>query len=235
MALIGKISTKESRVKGLEDKAQKNGPRHTFYSPNGDSYTGEWLSDLRHGYGTQVWKRDGVRYEGEWKRDGRDGLGTLYRRQPPTQMYKTVYLGGWKTDKKDGFGTYFYSDAARYEGMWVQNERSEFGKMMYENGDVYEGEWFRDKPHGQGVLVLRNGNRYEGYMKDGKKHGHGRFIYKDKCQVYEGFWENDFPTSGTMSDYHGKHVRVQQKPAMDLQENEAFLMHRLGPFCTREK
>ena len=32
---------------------------------NGATYTGQWLSGLRDGYGTQLWP-DGSRYEGQW-------------------------------------------------------------------------------------------------------------------------------------------------------------------------
>ncbi|KAI5100071.1 MORN repeat-containing protein 3 [Silurus meridionalis] len=207
MPFLKKPRETESLVKIADKKAQKNGIRHTVFSANGDKYTGEWRANLRHGQGTQVWKRSGVMYEGEWEQDLRHGYGLLSKLQPSTNEYVKVYLGSWRNDKKEGFGTRYYSSSARYEGEWVQNERS-MGRMKYENGDVYEGEWLRDKPHGQGTLWLANGNRYEGSWTDGKKHGHGRFFYTDRGQLYQGFWVDDVPRCGTVCDYNKKNAHT---------------------------
>ena len=39
---------------------------------NGATYTGQWLSELRDGFGTQLWP-DGYLYEGQWQNDKANG------------------------------------------------------------------------------------------------------------------------------------------------------------------
>jgi hypothetical protein len=39
-------------------------PPHTFKS--GAIYEGEWIGNMRDGFGIQTWA-DGAKYEGEWK------------------------------------------------------------------------------------------------------------------------------------------------------------------------
>lgn len=236
MSLIKKLRTKESRWTALEKKSQKNGLQHTFFSLNGDQYTGEWKDNLRHGHGTQMWKKATAMYEGKWEQDQRQGYGAFYKLHLPTKQL-CVYAGPWRNDKKEGFGTYFYHSSARYEGEWVKNEKSGWGRMVYENGDVYEGEWLRDKPHGKGVLSLKNGNSYEGYMKDGKKHGQGCFIFKDRGQMYEGFWEDDKAKCGTVSDDKKRNTHTPQQnpiPPLMLQDVQAVLNEGIS-FCFRKK
>ena len=41
---------------------------------NGVIYTGEWLGNMRHGHGVQVWP-DGARYEGTWENGKATGYG----------------------------------------------------------------------------------------------------------------------------------------------------------------
>ncbi|XP_053136160.1 MORN repeat-containing protein 3 isoform X1 [Hemicordylus capensis] len=181
-------------------KAQKSGLRHTIYAVNGDHYTGEWLDNLKHGKGTQTWKKTGAIYSGEWKFGRRDGYGTYSIPDPVTKEYKKVYSGWWKNDKKCGFGIKFYSDSEYYEGEWNGGKRNGWGRMYYKDGSIFEGQWSEDKPGGQGMFRLKNENRYEGCWKDGKKHGPGKFFYLDTGQLYEGFWVADVPKCGTMID-----------------------------------
>lgn len=237
MALIGKLRIVESRCERMEKMAQRNGLRHTIRTLNGDTYTGEWKNHLRHGRGTQVWKKAGTMYEGEWRRDLRHGFGTLYKLQPSTGQYLKVYSGYWCDGKREGLGKGFYGSRACYEGGWVADMRSGWGRMEFEDGDVYEGQWLRDKPHGQGVLLLKDGNRYEGGMKDGKKHGHGRYLYKNKCQVYEGIWVDDTPRCGTVSEYNGRDTHTPEPnplPPLMLKDAQAVLENAHNRFCSME-
>lgn len=179
----------ESRYKALEEKTNKNGPRHTVFSPNGDHYTGEWSNNLRHGLGTQVWKREGAKYIGQWKEGRRHGNGILYKmprvnKKVLTQKYVPVYQGNWKNNKKEGFGMMYYSKTARYEGVFVNNVRSGWGKMIYENGDVYEGQWANDERNGWGMMIYENGAVYEGEWANDERNGLGKLVVKKRD--YEG-------------------------------------------------
>ncbi|XP_068019569.1 MORN repeat-containing protein 3 isoform X2 [Melanerpes formicivorus] len=81
-------------------KAQKCGLRHTVYAVNGDQYTGEWLDNLKHGKGTQLWKCSRAIYSGDWKFGKRDGYGSYSIFDPVAKEYKKVYTGWWKNDQK---------------------------------------------------------------------------------------------------------------------------------------
>ncbi|TSO05419.1 MORN repeat-containing protein 3 [Bagarius yarrelli] len=235
MALIGKLRMTESRCKKMEELTHRNGLCHTVRRLNGDLYTGEWKDHLRHGTGTQVWRRARLMYEGEWNQDARHGFGILYKLQPSTKQYVKVYSGFWVNGEKEGVGTYFYSSTARYEGDWLKNKRNGWGKMIYEDGGVYEGQWLRDKPHGQGALILKNGDRYEGSMKHGKKHGSGRVIYKDCSRVYEGVWDDDTPKYGTVCEHYSKNTHTSKLnpfPSLALQNVQAVLLEGFERFCS---
>ncbi|XP_040981646.1 MORN repeat-containing protein 3 [Aquila chrysaetos chrysaetos] len=182
-------------------KAQKCGLRHTVYAVNGDQYTGEWLDNLKHGKGTQVWKCTGAIYSGDWKFGKRDGYGSYSIPDPVTKDYKKVYTGWWKNDQKCGYGVTFYAGRKRYEGEWSGGLRSGWGRMYYRDGSIYEGQWLENKPNGQGMLRLPNENRYEGGWKGGKKHGPGKFFYLDKGQLFEGIWAADIPKCGILIDF----------------------------------
>ncbi|KAG9354698.1 hypothetical protein JZ751_001411 [Albula glossodonta] len=184
----------------LDRMSQKNGLRHTIYLSNGNKYTGEWLSDMKHGKGTEVYKKTGAIYDGDWKHGKRNGFGTFSVQQLASKDLKKIYTGEWKDNKKDGYGTYFYSDSVHYEGEWSKDKRSGWGRMYYENGDIYEGEWKQDNHDGQGILWLANGNRYEGSWKDGKKHGPGKFFFPNKGQLHDGVWVEDVAKYGTLTD-----------------------------------
>ncbi|NXC37447.1 MORN3 protein, partial [Campylorhamphus procurvoides] len=184
-----------------ERKAQKCGLRHTVYAVNGDQYTGEWLNNLKHGKGTQIWKRTGAIYSGDWKFGKRDGYGTYSIPDPVTKEYRKVYTGWWENGQRTGQGVSFYPNGERYEGEWSDGVRSGWGRMHYQDGSSYEGQWEADQPNGQGMLLLPNGNRYEGGWKDGKKHGPGRYFYLDKGQLLEGTWAEDISKCGVMVDF----------------------------------
>ena len=40
--------------------------RPPYSLKNGATYTGQWLNEMRDGYGIQIWP-DGSRYEGQWR------------------------------------------------------------------------------------------------------------------------------------------------------------------------
>ncbi|XP_066917118.1 MORN repeat-containing protein 3-like [Clytia hemisphaerica] len=189
--------------KEWDRRAQKEGQLNTFYSVNGDHYTGEWHNNTKHGKGAQFWKKTGALYDGDWKNNKRCGFGTLSIPNGNEEgEYKKVYAGGWKNDKRHGHGTNYYTLTEYYEGEWYLNKRSGWGRMYYADGSIYEGEWLEDKRNGHGMLRLTDENRYEGQWKDGMKHGEGKFYHYNKGQVFLGTWLNDVAKCGTMEDFN---------------------------------
>lgn len=67
----------------------------TYIFPNGNKYEGEWVDDVKEGYGVLVYV-NGERYEGYWKHDKAHGKGTL------TYAQGDKYIGDWVAGKKHG-------------------------------------------------------------------------------------------------------------------------------------
>ncbi|VUZ46790.1 unnamed protein product [Hymenolepis diminuta] len=136
-------------------KSRTNGARKCIYSVNGDSYTGEWKDNKKHGRGIQTWKKSGLVYEGYWEDGKRCGSGVLYAVDKNDQR-KKIYSGLWKDNKRDGYGENWYRCDEFYEGEWSEDKRSGWGRQYYKDGSMYEGEWLHDKRWGNGMLRLRN-------------------------------------------------------------------------------
>lgn len=78
-------------------RAWREGARHTVYDTHGGQYTGQWLNDLKHGRGVQVWQ-SGDRYEGDWEEDMRQGQGTFW--DCVEGELQLQYSGGWLRDQR---------------------------------------------------------------------------------------------------------------------------------------
>eukprot|EP01022_Parablepharisma_sp_SALTPOND_P004605 TRINITY_DN120618_c0_g1_i1.p5 TRINITY_DN120618_c0_g1~~TRINITY_DN120618_c0_g1_i1.p5 ORF type:complete len:148 (+),score=20.30 TRINITY_DN120618_c0_g1_i1:406-849(+) len=72
-------------LNGLEEKEEVT-------LTNGAVYKGQWLGQMRHGYGVQVWP-DGARYEGNWRYNKAHGKGKFFH------VEGDVYEGDWVEDK----------------------------------------------------------------------------------------------------------------------------------------
>ncbi|CAM9356873.1 unnamed protein product [Scytosiphon promiscuus] len=176
---------------------------HTSSRPQyktGGRYHGEWVENMKHGYGTRCWV-NGSKYEGEWERDARHGKGTYWIKESGGKLRKQ-YAGDWRGDQRDGIGVFFYADGGRYEGGWMTNRRSGQGLMSYANGEarVYEGEWLDGKRSGAGSLRLPGGDIFEGHWLLDKKEGPGRFLYMSTRKVYDGEWVGGTPKCGEYQD-----------------------------------
>ena len=69
---------------------------------NGIQYQGEWLGNMRDGFGKQKWP-DGALYEGEWINNKADGKGKFIHANGD------YYEGEWKDDKANGYGIYVHN------------------------------------------------------------------------------------------------------------------------------
>jgi hypothetical protein len=86
----------------------------TYFSPNGDVYTGEFLEDKKWGMGKHVYA-NGDQYRGEYKNDMRHGKGTLLVADG------NIYEGMWIADQKEGPGKFLYASTLKvYEGEWAE-------------------------------------------------------------------------------------------------------------------
>ena len=75
--------------------------RGEVHFKNGATYTGQWLGNMKHGYGVQVWK-DGAKYEGHWRFNKACGHGKFWH------VDGDVFEGEWLDDKANGYGVYVH-------------------------------------------------------------------------------------------------------------------------------
>ncbi|XP_032596874.1 radial spoke head 1 homolog isoform X3 [Drosophila grimshawi] len=143
------------------------GCRATFYYPGGGSYTGYWLCNKHHGWGTKTTAERSAAYyankkqpqgqliyNGHWAQGKRQGCGSMIRKRG-TDM-QTVYTGQWYDDMKCGEGKQFYPDGCVYFGCWLRNRRHGLGIQWYGDGSIYVGEWEADFKHGLGIHFYGN-------------------------------------------------------------------------------
>ena len=146
-----------------EDSRVQRGP---VTLKNGATYTGQWLSNMRDGYGHQLWP-DGSKYEGYWR-----------------------------TDKANGHGKLVHADGDVYEGEWLNDKAHGKGTYSHANGAYYNGDWLDDKQHGWGMESWPDGAKYEGQYADGKKDGRGKLTFADGSYYEGEFSENEISGTG---------------------------------------
>ena len=92
--------------------------------PNGDTYEGMWVNNIKEGEGTLTYNNDRYTYIGTFKNDLFNGWGTLYI------IGGEKYEGYWKDGRMDGEGKYFYPFGNTYVGNW-KNGKKEGRRNIY--------------------------------------------------------------------------------------------------------
>jgi len=187
---------------------------------SGHSYTGGWVRNKKHGFGTQVWE-NGNKYEGDWVNGMRDGTGTLWIKKKGKLVKE--YSGEWKANKRHGEGVHYGTDGSKYEGQWSTGKKYGRGTLKYTNGDVYEGEFLNDKRSGLGVLYLENGDCYQGHFLHDDKSGPGRYCYASSKKIYQGEWSEGTPKCGEYFDWDTGDTKTFELPSLQLENSESVL------------
>lgn len=87
----------------------KHGRGEIVYK-NGDKYIGEYMNDMKHGYGKFEFSQSGLVYYGQWSNDQINGIGTL------SGTNNQFYNGEWKDGKYHGKGQKKYKEGSTYDG-----------------------------------------------------------------------------------------------------------------------
>jgi len=181
--------------------------------PERDTYDGEFVEGYRCGWGTYVFKKNGDTYTGQYEQNLKHGLGKMTysstfgsaeeggdeggetkprggfyhgyftkglrgspEKQDPsgegpknegtfTYCNGDVYIGQWKEGKKHGSGTYACAkDGTKLKGEWSKGQ-IQSGQWIFPNGTFYSGKFRYNKPVGKGVWVFPNGNQLMGEYK----------------------------------------------------------------------
>jgi hypothetical protein len=74
-----------------------------------------------HGHGTYFYS-DGDSYTGEWQNDKRHGVGKVVYCDEPGGEVTESYDGDWKFGHMHGRGKYTYKDKSTYEGEWAEGK-----------------------------------------------------------------------------------------------------------------
>lgn len=162
----------------------KQGLGQTIF-PSGDCYAGEYKQNQREGRGVYWWSKTAAMYCGEWMRNLRHGYGRM------VYPDGSRYLGYWVNGKRSGEGRYVYPDGSSYDGSWISNVKHGTGTYCFTDGSKYtglfydnafvSGEWHlacgtvryvgnfvKDVPVGAGVFVHRCGLKQGSLLQEGE-------------------------------------------------------------------
>lgn len=151
-------------------------------------YDGDWVDGKIHGIGTYYMHGDS--YSGDYRENTRHGRGSYLLASG------SRYEGEWRDNQRSGKGRFDWPDGSCYEGDWLQGERHGRGRLhlvdirLEADGLTYEGQWAKNEFEGRGVCTYRDGQRYEGMWKGGKKEGRGTLNFPNGAS-YEGRFRND--------------------------------------------
>eukprot|EP00401_Gymnodinium_catenatum_P009332 CAMPEP_0117503340 /NCGR_PEP_ID=MMETSP0784-20121206/24278_1 /TAXON_ID=39447 /ORGANISM="" /LENGTH=299 /DNA_ID=CAMNT_0005298651 /DNA_START=176 /DNA_END=1076 /DNA_ORIENTATION=- len=190
--------------------------RRTFVFNSGATYTGQWLGNMRHGFGCQTWT-DGAKYEGEWVNNEADGRGIVeldgdvYLGEWKANVASgrgvhyhrdiTCYVGQWRKDLQDGYGVETWGDGCRYEGCFKAGHKKGAGVYYWDDGGMYMGEWDLNCMQGVGEYAGFDGRRFQGSWKGSVSHGVGKYVWQDG------------------REYRGQYV-ADQKAALDASDGQ---------------
>ena len=163
---------------------------HTVSIEDKDQYyQGEVLPDsnIRHGEGTLLDKKEMYKYIGSFKFGMKDGeAGQLEYIDDEAEIQE--YTGGFKEDKFHGMGILYFSSGQLFKGEFDRGNMKE-GIMKYENGEEYTGPFKDGKRDGYGIMKYNSGEQYCGDFVADLKEGKGILSHFDT--VINGVWKAD--------------------------------------------
>ena len=151
--------------------------------PNGDSYDGEMIGNVRQGVGIYTFANGDI-YEGDFVDNTIHGKGTQ------TSVSGEVYTGDFQRGIKTGQGVLKSANGDRFEGRFLDNQFHGYGTQTFRSGESYEGEFVRGNKHGKGTYRFVNGDRFEGNFVDNLFTGKGVIVFANGDR-YDGDILND--------------------------------------------
>jgi hypothetical protein len=211
--IVYKLETPEGELTSSRKPPYTGHGKATYPNEWRDTYEGEFVEGYRCGWGTYVFKQNGDTYTGQYENNSKHGLGKIIysstfgndegeggegdegkptgrggfyhgyftsglRGSPETktpvagETMKSegtftycngdVYVGQWQKGKKHGIGTYqCAADRTKLKGEWIEGKMSS-GQWIFPNGAFFSGKFRYNKPFGKGVWVFPNGNQLTG-------------------------------------------------------------------------
>jgi hypothetical protein len=143
------------------------------YTSKAYKYTGEWLNNKLHGYGTEKYEAEdegfffednrSVEYTGNFDNNCIHGKGSLTK-------CGSNYTGDFNMGMSHGTGTMKWSkklkiNFSEYSGEWVNGNMCGKGTVKLKNGDTYQGNCVYNGFHQTWVLTTAEGKAF--LFKDG--------------------------------------------------------------------
>ena len=138
-------------------------------------YKGDFVGDLRHGYGRLEFLQNGDIYDGEFNKGEITGKG-LY-----IWSNKQQYKGDFVNGIKHGKGKYKWPDGYEYEGEYVNGIREGLGEYKWSDGRVFKGRFKDGKPDGKGKLTFK-GKTVNCEYKNGKPTVSIKKLFKEELK-----------------------------------------------------
>mmetsp|Transcript_3058 Transcript_3058/g.4721 ORF Transcript_3058/g.4721 Transcript_3058/m.4721 type:complete len:636 (+) Transcript_3058:1017-2924(+) len=163
----------EEKFEGEYNAGQKSGQgKSSLY--NGDTYTGDWVGNLKQGEGVYFYSGIGATYEGEWQADKKHGKGKL------TFKNGDILHGKWEEDfLSETSVTLCFLGGEVYKGNFNQLQMEGVGKLEYKTGGKYQGEFLQNKRRGAGFLSCSNSIFFEGHFANDSTDGEGMLLRRD--------------------------------------------------------
>eukprot|EP00434_Breviolum_minutum_P022831 symbB.v1.2.020145.t1/scaffold1642.1/size107908/4 len=158
-------------------------PSKSYKFRTGAVYTGEWLNNERHGFGTQVWK-DGAKFTGYWAQNFAEGAGKFQHANGD------VFVGNWKSNAAHGVGQYVHAHRGiTISGEWQEDLQHGYGVEMWQGGARFEGQFHYGQKSGFGIYHWPDGSTYAGQWRNNSITGYGRYDGEDG-RHFKGMWKN---------------------------------------------
>ncbi|KAH9513797.1 agglutinin-like protein 2 [Bulinus truncatus] len=189
--------------KGQWKDGKLNGKGSICYA-NGDLYEGYFQDGHRFGHGMLQTGRQRSNcssvYIGEWLNNMKEGYGVQ-----DDILKGEKYMGMWVEGYRHGSGVLVTLDGMYFEGTFVQNKLTGFGVMISDDNTLYEGDFVGTTYlSGKGVLTLPTGDKLEGNFSGSLNEGlkiHGTFV---KSSVSSDGDRKSQHAGGIKSKYFGR-------------------------------
>ncbi len=131
------VYSNEDRFEGVTKNGYRDGIGYYYYK-NGDVYYGEWLNDMKEGFGILCYIT-GDKYIGYFKQNKKSGFGE-YR-------YKSgdIFRGLWDRGLKNGIGVIYYNDGSQFRGIFTDNKKNGRGYLIDKEGKIFFQLWNMDR------------------------------------------------------------------------------------------
>ena len=121
----------------------------------------------------------GNSFSGEWQKDKKHGAGTVTF---VSGLHERL-VGRWVNDRMDGWGCMLNRNGDRLEGSFINDKLDGLASVFLANGSEFHGTFREGRMDGEGTYTYGDGSRYTGEFKDDKRHGYGTYDYLsgDRC------------------------------------------------------